>query len=77
MNPMQLISYIRNGQNPEQLVIQLLEEQIGQTPMGQNLLQLARLGQSAEIEKIARNLMMQQGVDFDTEFANFKKNFDL
>lgn len=77
MNPMQLISYIRSGQNPEQLVMQLMEQQIGQTPMGQNLLQLARLGQTAEIEKIARNLMIQQGVDFDTEFANFKKNFDL
>lgn len=74
---MQLISLIRNGQNPEQLVMRLLEEQMGQTPMGKNLLTLAQHGQTADIENIVRNLITQQGIDFDTEFANFKKNFDL
>jgi len=38
------------------------------TPMGVNLLNLAKNNRSAEIEQIARNLMREQGKDFDTEF---------
>jgi hypothetical protein len=41
--------------------------------MGANLLNLAKNGQTAEIEKIARNLTAQRGGDFDTEFRAFKK----
>jgi hypothetical protein len=40
--------------------------------MGDNLIRLAREGNGAEIEKIARNLACQRGVDFDKEFQAFK-----
>ena len=65
MNPMQLIQMLRSGQNPQQLAMNLLESQMGETPMGQNLLNLAKNGRSADIEQIARNLAKQQGIDFD------------
>lgn len=55
MNPMQLIQMLRSGQNPQQLAMNLLESQMGETPMGQNLLNLAKNGRSADIEQIARN----------------------
>ena len=45
--------------------------------MGNNLLNLAKEGNGPEIEKIARNLCEQRGLDFDKEFANFKKNLGL
>lgn len=45
MNPMQIIAMIKNGQNPQQLVLSMLENQMGGTPMGNNLLQMARNGQ--------------------------------
>lgn len=77
MNPMQLIQMLRSGQNPQQLAMHLLESQMGQTPMGQNLINLARNGQSADIEQIARNLAKQQGVDFDKEFTSFKQMLGL
>jgi hypothetical protein len=41
--------------------------------MGKNLLNLARNGQTAEIEKIARNLCKERGVDFDQEFTKFRR----
>ena len=41
--------------------------------MAQNLLALAEQGQTGELEKIARNLAKQQGIDFDTEYPAFKK----
>ena len=56
VNPMQLIQQIKNGQNPQQLMLSILENQMQDTPMGANLLNLARNNQTAEIEKIARNI---------------------
>ena len=72
MNPMQIIAMIKNGQNPQQLVLSMLENQMGGTPMGDNLLTMARNGQSADIEKFARNLFESKGIDFDKEFNSFK-----
>lgn len=34
MNPMQLIQMLRSGQNPQQLAMNLLESQMGETPNG-------------------------------------------
>lgn len=34
MNPMQLIQMIRNGQNPQQLTLNMLESQMGNNPFG-------------------------------------------
>ena len=76
MNPMQIIQLIKQGQNPQQLVMMMLQQQAN-TPLGANLLQLAQQGQTAEIEKIARNICKEKGVDFDQEFNNFPKNLGL
>ena len=43
------------------------------TPFGANLLNLARNNNTKEIEKIARNLAAQRGIDFDKEFNAFKQ----
>ena len=76
VDPNTLVQMIKNGQNPQQLMLSILEGQAG-TPMGANLLNLARNGQTAEIEKIARNLYAQQGRDFDSEFKAFRQMFGL
>ena len=77
VNPMQLIQMIRSGQNPQQLAMNLLEQQMGSTPMGANLMELAKNGKNADIEQIARNLAKQRGIDFDKEFASFKQMLGL
>ena len=77
VNPMQLIQAIRQGQNPQQLMISILEEQMSNTPVGQNLLTLAKEGNAEAIEQFARNMFQQNGRDFDSEFANFKKTLGI
>ena len=77
VNPMQLIAMIKNGQNPQQLMMQVLETQMNDSPMRDNLLDLARKGDTAGIEKIARNLAQQRGVDFDKEFNAFRQMLGL
>lgn len=77
MNPMEIIQMIRNGQNPQQITMNILESRLGNTPMGANLLTLAKGNKTDEIEKIARNLMSQRGLDYDKELAAFKKMLGL
>ena len=77
VNPMELIKMIKNGQNPQQLLMKILEGQAGSTPMGANLLSLVKENNVAEIEKIARNVAKEKGIDFDTEFQAFKERFGL
>ena len=72
MNPMQIIAMIKNGQYPQQLVLSMLENQMGGTPMGNNFLRMARNGQSDDIEKFARNLFESRGLNYDKEFNSFK-----
>lgn len=76
-NPMQLIQAIKSGQNPQQLMLSILEGQISNTPMGANLLNLAKNGNSREIEQIARNISKQRGIDFDKEFAAFRQQLGV
>lgn len=72
----QIMDMIRRGQNPQQVMMNLLQN-MQSTPMGANLLNLARQNRTADIEQIARNVMKQQGRDFDTEFQAFRKTYGL
>ena len=76
VDPRQIIQMIKNGYNPQQLMLSILEGQAG-TPMGANLLTLAKNGQGQEIEKIVRNLYAQRGLDFDKEFKAFREQYQL
>lgn len=77
MNPMmmQIMQMMKGGGNPQEMIFKMLEQ--SGNPMGENLLSLAKQGDGAGIEKIARNLAQSQGVDFETEFASFRKMMGL
>lgn len=75
MNLAQLIQNAKSNANPQQLVLNALEKPMSSSPVGANLVQLAKEGKSAEIEKIARNILASQGKDFDKEFTAFKKQW--
>lgn len=75
VNPFQLIQMIKSGQNPQQLVMSILQQQSQKNPILNNAMNLAQGGNAQGLEMLARNLAAQKGLDFDTEFANFKKQF--
>jgi hypothetical protein len=54
-----------------------LNEQVGQNPFFVNLLNLAKQGNTKEIENVARNFCAQRGKDFDKEFNSFKRSMGL
>ena len=72
VNPMQLIQMIKQGQNPQQLLMSILSQNQNQ-PMYQNLLTLVKENKTGEIEKIARNMAKERGIDFDQAFNSFKQ----
>lgn len=78
VNPMQIIQMIKGGANPQQLLMQIMQQSpMAQTPMGANLLQLLAEGRTQDIEKIARNVSQSRGVDFDKEFLAFRRSLGL
>ena len=75
VDPNMLIQMIRQGQNPQQLMLSVLRGQAYNNPLGQNLLNLAQQGRTDELEKVVRNIYAQQGgKDFDADFEAFKKS---
>lgn len=77
VNPIDIVKLIKSGQNPQQIMLKILEQNMQGTPMGENLINIVKSGRTEDIEKIARNLCSQRGVDFDKEFNAFKKQLGL
>ena len=71
MNPMQFLRGIRN---PQQFVMNMLVQ--NQTPMGMQLINLAKTGDKTQIENFARNIFKERGMDFDKQFAEFMKQIN-
>ena len=77
VDPNMLINLIKQGQNPQQLILKVLQGQAN-TPLGKNLLNLAQQGRTDELEKVVRNIYTQQGgKNFDQEFQAFKRALGL
>lgn len=75
VNPNMLIQLIKQGQNPQQLMLKVLSGQAAGNPLANNLLSLAKQGRTTDIEQVVRNLYAQQGgQDFDRDFAAFKRS---
>ena len=72
VNPMQLIQLIKGGANPQQLLMNVLQQRSQNNPILNNAVNLAQKGDTSALQMLAKNLAAQRGLDFDKEFANFK-----
>ena len=78
MNIMQFVQMMKSGNgNPQQLLINMMQQKMGGTPFGDNLISLVQQGKSADIEQIARNLCASKGINFEKAFTNFKQQLGL
>lgn len=71
MNPMQFLKGIKN---PQQFVMNMLGQ--NQTPIGMQLINLAKTRNKTQIENFARNICKERGMDFDKQFAEFMKQIN-
>lgn len=78
MNPMMsMISTAMKGGNLQQFVMNMLKQGAGNNPVIGSLFQMAQNGDQAGIEKVARNIVHESGKDFNTEFANFRRQLGI
>jgi hypothetical protein len=75
VNPIQLIQMLKSGQNPQQLIMNIFQQNVNNNPILQNAVNLAQNGNTTALEMIARNLAQQRGLDFEKEFSNFKQQY--
>lgn len=72
VNPMQLIQMIKGGQNPQQLVMNILQQQSKNNPVLNNAMSMLQNKNTSGLQMLARNLAAQHGIDFDKEYTNLK-----
>ena len=70
MNFLQMFKTLKN--NPQQAIVQMIGNN---NPMINNLVEMAKKGDKQGIEKVARNMCNERGLDFDKEYSNFMNNF--
>ena len=74
MNLMQMLQMLmKKGNNPQQMAEQMIQSMGGDNLMLGNLIQMAKNGNTQNIEQFARNICKSKGIDFDTQFADFMK----
>lgn len=62
--------FASNGGNLQELIMRTMMGN-NSNPMINRLIEMARTGNSKEIENFARNIMKEKGRDFDKEFSEF------
>lgn len=77
MEALQLVNMVKQG-NPQQIVMGMLEQRAQQgNPVFKNLLNKVQQGDTQGVETIVRNMAREKGIDFDTEFNSFRRQFGL
>lgn len=66
---------IKGGKNPQQLILNILQQQGQNNPIISNAVNMAQNGNTSGLQMLARNLAAQRGLDFDKELANLKNQF--
>ena len=72
-NPMQFMNMLKGIKSPKDAVINMIKT--NNNPMVKNLVEMAEKGDSQGVENFARNMLKEQGRDFDAEMNEFMKNF--
>lgn len=67
-------NFIKQQGSPKELLINFMQRN-NQNPMLNNLINMAKKGNTQEVEQFARNLFKEQGKDFEKEYNEFLKNF--
>nr|DAO46233.1 MAG TPA: hypothetical protein [Bacteriophage sp.] len=77
MNPLNIFQMMKNG-NPQQFLQQMMgNNQIMSNPLIKNAMQMAQNGDMQEVEKMARNLCNEKGINADDMMNQIKRKFNM
>ena len=75
MNPMQMLHGMRN---PQQFLQQMMgDRQMMSNPIIKNALGMVQSGDAKGIEKLARNLCKEKGIEVDDFVSQIKQNIGI
>lgn len=77
MNHMQIMKMIKGGGNPQQMLMNMMKGHAGSNPVMNNALQMMEKGDNAGLEKLARNLCSEKGINADEAFNQIKGQFEM
>lgn len=77
MNPMQIMQMMKNGGNPQRMIMNMMRQQAGSNPVMNNALQMMEKGDNAGLEKLARNLCKERNIDPDDALNQIKGQFGM
>lgn len=77
MNPMQIMQMMKNGGNPQQMIMNMMRQQAGNNPVMNNALQMMEKGDNAGLENLARNLCKERNINPDETFNQIKGQFGM
>lgn len=73
-NPIEMIKlFMGEHKTPEQILQKMMKD--NGNPVLNNLINMAKTGDSKGVENFARNIFKEKGRDFDKEFSEFMSNF--
>lgn len=73
LNPMMLISLLKNG-NPQEVATQIIKNNFPNDPMMQNLLKWGQEGDINSLEQFAQQYFNQQGKNFNQEMQGLMES---
>ena len=77
MNSMQIMQMMKGGGNPQQMIMNMMRKKAGNNPVMNNALQMMEKGDNAGLEKLARNLCSEKGINADEAFNQIKGQFGM
>lgn len=72
-NPMQFINMLKGIKNPKQAVLDMTKA--NNSPVFKNLVQMAENNDLQGVEQFARNILKEQGRNFDEEYSQIMNLF--
>lgn len=76
INPMQFMQ-IMQSKNPQQTLMNVLNQQSRNNPILKNVFDMVQKGDSKGIEEMARNLAKEKGINADEAVQQIRKQFGI
>lgn len=76
LNPNLLMQTLKNG-NPRQVAMSIIQQKYPNDPQMYQLIQMAERGDTQQLQKIAEQMLGQQGKSFTAEMNNLVQTLQL
>lgn len=69
----QIMNIFRKNTSPEQIVMNMMQQNGGNNPILNNAISMANSGNGKGLEQLARNLCKEQGIDVNNAISELQK----